>query len=87
MYMSNLIKKIKSGNVEATFWENEIEKDGNKFKSISVKVEKNYLVKNEAGENEFKKTNNYSTRDLFNLKAVIDLAVTELNTNIETPKE
>ena len=58
--MGQPLKKIRSGAISATIWENHQEKDGKQFSFQSVTLERNYKDK----DDNWQSTNNLRSLDL-----------------------
>ena len=58
--MGQPLKKIRSGAISATIWENQQEKDGKKFSFQSVTLERTYKDK----DDNWQSTNNLRSMDL-----------------------
>lgn len=86
--MSNLIKKFRCGKIEATIWENEIEINENKIKTLNTKIEKQYKDK----DGNWQKTNQYNKNELADiyfvtLKAIDFVKIKEENIEKENKEE
>jgi hypothetical protein len=58
--MAKPIKKFRAGAIDASVWENKLEKGGREFEVFSVGIERRYKDKNE----EWKGTNSFKVNDL-----------------------
>ena len=70
-------KKIRAGQVSATIWKNESEKDGKKFDVFSIQFTKSYSVE-ENEQTVWKDTNSLQANDLAKAILVLQKAQEEL---------
>jgi len=79
------IKKIKSGQIEISVWENDIVKDDKPKKFRTATVQKSYTDEN----GDWKKTNSFTKQDLLVLRTLVDKACEYmlLDINQESVKE
>ena len=75
-------KKIRAGQISATIWKNEAEKEGKKFDAFSIQFTKSYGVE-ENGQTVWKDTNNLQPNDLAKALIVLKEAQKQLFLNME----
>ena len=75
--MSKPIKKFKAGAIDASIWENILEKNGKVFKTYSVTIERRYLDNSD----KWKSTNSFKVNDLPRVTLVTEKAFDYLTTN------
>lgn len=73
------LQKFRCGQVTATIWEHEKEKDGKKFNVYSVEIVKNYTDK----DDQWNKTSNYNKDDLAKVLVCVQEAMRFLYLNEE----
>jgi len=76
------IQTFKAGAVRAAIWENELEKDGKKFKNHSVQIDRTF----KQGD-EYKKTNSFYAQDLPKVALVAGKAFEYLSLEVKENAE
>lgn len=81
--MAKPLKEFASGAVRATIWENEREKDNQKFTTHTIRVERTY--KDQSGE--WQSTNGFRQSDLPNVELVVRKAFEFLTMREREPQD
>ena len=81
--MAKPLKEFASGSVRATIWENEREKDNQKFTTHTVRVERTYKDQN----GEWQSTNGFRKSDLPNVELVVRKAFEFLTMREREPQD
>jgi len=78
------IMKFKAGAIEATIWENEMEKEGRKFLQYSISILRNFQDK----EQKWRSTSSYNANDLPKVTLVSQKAYewAMLKSGVDKPK-
>ena len=81
--MSKPLKEFASSSVRATIWENEREKDGQKFTTHTIRVERTYKDQ----DDNWQATNGFRQSDLPNVELVVRKAFEFLTMRERQPRE
>ena len=81
--MTKPLKEFGSGSVRATIWENEREKDKQKFTTHTIRVERTY----QDGNGEWQATNGFRKGDLPNVELVVRKAFEFLTMRERQPQD